>query len=127
MIYPKARNMAKVFFEGMIDRNTGLQVPGGNAMQANDRHYYNDMVNYVEFSQVVSQNANEITFYNIGSTTAIINGLPFPPGCGIGFDGNEDEIDDTKYSLKFVPYGGTLPSFAIPGNNCYVIRKCFIK
>jgi hypothetical protein len=80
------------------------------------RRYYNDMVQYVAPDSVVS-NCAEISFYNIGTSTMVINGVPFLPFAGIAFDGKAGETDTTKYKLGFSGAGD---------NIAFVIRKVYV-
>jgi hypothetical protein len=85
--------------------------------KANYVCYYNDMVLYSKPSQIQARCA-EITFYNKGTTTMIVNGIPFLPGTGIAFDGREGELDVTKYLLTFTGAGQ---------NGAFVIQKMYTK
>ena len=77
--------------------------------------YYNDMVQYTKPTQIISECA-EITFYNQGVTTMIINGITFAPLTGIAFDGKDGELDTTRYNLNFTGAGQ---------NQCFVVRKVY--
>ncbi len=83
--------------------------------KANYICYYNDMVLLSKPQQVESMCA-EITFYNKGVSTMVVNEIPFPPGTGIAFDGKDGQLDTTKYNLRFIGSGQ---------NGAFVIRKCY--
>jgi hypothetical protein len=110
--------MNNVFFEGVatpidLKKLAKELAPGGID---GDRKYYNDMVLYTTPDNIES-NCVEISFYNIGGTTMIINGIPFQPLAGIAFDGKQNEMDTTKYRLSFSGAGN---------NNVFVIRKVYV-
>lgn len=116
--------MSKVFYEGLLDRSsipTGNQAGGQNTyfnsagQEIPLQKYYNDMVQYIAPEQVVSECA-EITFFNTGTSNMIVNGILFAPNTGISFDGNQGEIDVTKYNLGFSGAGQ---------NTAFVVRKVY--
>ncbi len=75
--------------------------------------YIIDMVVYVEPAQITSQCA-AITFVNDGTATMTILGRSFAPGEGMAINGNDWELDTTKYTLNFTGAGTRV---------CTVIRK----
>ena len=85
--------------------------------------FYNDMQLWGEATQIVCSKIElvaEITFYNKGTSTMVVNNIPFLPGTGIAFDGKHGmtkERDRTKYSITFTGAGI---------NSAFVIRKCYI-
>lgn len=114
----------KQFFEGLIDTTTNKTEPTESRnflkglfsfLLSQDKEYYNDMVQY-QAPDFVTANCAEITFYNIGTSTMTVNGVPFSPGTGIAFDGKKNETDKTKYTINFSGAGVNL---------CFVIRKVY--
>jgi hypothetical protein len=110
--------MKAVFFEGHATKVDVTELANFLAENgtSGDRKYYNDMVLYTENDSVVS-NCAEISFYNIGGNTMLINGVPFSPFAGIAFDGKANEMDTTKYRLSFSGAGMS---------NAFVIRKVYV-
>lgn len=78
---------------------------------------YNINISSQVQSTPVASNCAEIAFINFGATTVVINnGLPLAPGASVSFNGNQNELDTTIYTLTFPPTGN---------NNCVVIRKYY--
>lgn len=66
----------------------------------------------VNSNKQVQSNCNSIIFYNIGSTTVIIDQLVLPQGCSWTIDGNKDEINISFYNVSFLNDGAN-PSLCI--------------
>jgi len=61
---------------------------------------------------IIASNCNSITFLNIGTATAYIEGVPIISGSSITIDGNECEYSETYYSLTFdTTIAGTTQNF----------------
>jgi hypothetical protein len=71
---------------------------------------------YTETQLDVDSFCNDIIFYNQASGTIYVNGFPVAVGANYAINGNNDEINVTKYKLSFA--GGT--------GSVYVTRKKFI-
>ena len=70
---------------------------------------------------IISSFCNSITFLNIGTATAYIEGVPIISGTSITIDGNECEYSETYYSLTFdTTIAGTTQNFV-------AIKKTYIK
>jgi hypothetical protein len=59
----------------------------------------------------------EITFYNAGTSVAMIQNLPLLPSVQLSIGGNSNEIDVTAYNISFQPGGN---------NALYVIVKNYV-
>jgi hypothetical protein len=90
-------------------------------------HYYNTTVIYDQNDSIDSKGA-EISFLNYGDgpdpatgifTGATVNllGYMLKPGFGVSYDGNENELDVTKYKFYFVGAGT---------QNLVVVQKNFV-
>lgn len=77
--------------------------------------YIIDMVFYTDPDQITS-NCASITFINDGTATMTILGRSFAAGEGMAINGNDWELDTTKYPLNFSGAGTRL---------CTVIRKTY--
>ena len=64
----------------------------------------------------IRADCNSITFINSGTANIQINGVNLIPGAQLVSQGNEGEINETRYRLSFSP-GGT--------EICKVIRKIY--
>lgn len=49
----------------------------------------------------IESNCNSITFQNIGTGTVTVNGFPIAAGLGLEIEGNENEINVTKFKVVF--------------------------
>ncbi len=85
--------------------------------------YYNTSDQYENNDWVTGQCA-EISFLNLGDQAVppsgadvTILGFILHPGFGISFDGNECELDTTKYQIIFSGAGI---------RNCLVVRKNYV-
>jgi hypothetical protein len=58
--------------------------------------------------QEVRSECNAITVVNIGTTTAILDGLEIAPGAQYVSTGNENEINMTRYRLSFTGAGNDI-------------------
>lgn len=116
-----------IFYEGVL--KTAIQAAQGGTTPpaltvSPDRQYYNTMVNIMETGTWVDSECAEIAFLNVGDgnfpnpvgANAVILGFVIKPGFGISFDGNENEIDMTKYQVNFQGGGA---------QNCWVFRKMY--
>lgn len=61
--------------------------------------------------------SNAITFINNGLASVTINNIPLAVGASLAIEGNENEVDVTRYSLDF----GTSTN-----GNVLVIQKMFV-
>lgn len=118
--------MGKQFYEGIIQ---AVQNPDGSLNAAPvltvspDREYYNTFVS-IDRNDWVTSGCAEIAFLNVGDgnfptpvgQSVTILGFTIKPGFGVSFDGNQNEIDMTKYQLTFSGTGV---------KNCWVFRKMF--
>lgn len=68
------------------------------------RNFKEDFQLYNIPSEVRSE-CNSITILNIGTATAIINGIQILPGDQYVSLGNEDEVNMTRYRLSFTGAG----------------------
>ena len=66
--------------------------------------------------QEVRSDCNSITVINIGTATAVFNGVEILPGDQYVSNGNEDELNVTRYRLSFTGAGT---------EQCMVIRKIY--
>lgn len=122
--------MQKIFYEGVIDA-AAVAAANANGGQPNalltvspDRRYVNTFIAVSQSGQYVDSNCAEIAFLNVGDgnfpnpagASVSILGFVIKPGFGVSFDGNEYEVDMTKYQLIFS--GGGI-------QNCWVFRKMF--
>lgn len=64
----------------------------------------------------VKSDCNQLTVINIGTATAVLNGIEIAPGDQYVSTGNENEVNVTRYRLSFTG-GGT--------EQCMVIRKIY--
>ena len=70
---------------------------------------------------IIPSNCNSITFLNIGTATAFIEGTPIISGSSIAIQGNACEYTDTYFSLTFdTTVAGLTQNFV-------VIKKSFVK
>jgi hypothetical protein len=58
--------------------------------------------------QEVRSECNSLTVINIGTTTAILDGLEIVPGAQYVSPGNENEINMTRYRLSFTGAGNDI-------------------
>jgi hypothetical protein len=58
--------------------------------------------------QEVRSECNALTVINIGTTTAILDGLEIVPGAQYVSPGNENEINMTRYRLSFAGAGNDI-------------------
>jgi hypothetical protein len=115
--------MKQQFYEGIIEQ-TNVPVASGNTSIVALVQYYNTIVQIDKNNTWVDSDCAEIAFLNIGDgnfptpagATVMILGFPVKPGFGISFDGENQEIDKTKYLLTFVGAGV---------KNCAVFRKMY--
>lgn len=91
-----------------------------------DLHYqkYWNTVDQFEANNWVDSNCAEISFLNVGDgaspptgANVTVLGYVLKPGFGVSFDGNDGEIDVTKYFLTFTGAGA---------RNCQVFRKMYV-
>jgi len=80
------------------------------------RNFQEDLQLY-NIPNEVKSDCNSITIVNIGTATAIINGLEILPNAQYISLGNEGEINKTRYRLSFSGAGT---------EKVLVIRKVFI-
>jgi|SRR5579859_2262377 hypothetical protein len=118
----------KIFYEGLIEQATlssssTTGTPNAVLTVAPDRQYYNTFVT-IDANNWVDSECAEIAFLNVGDgnfptptgQNVTILGFTIKPGFGISFDGNENEIDMTKYQISFTGTGV---------KNCWVFRKMY--
>jgi hypothetical protein len=80
------------------------------------------MINYYEKFELVNTpqeiiaDCNSLTIVNIGTATAIINGLEIAPAAQYYAPGNETEFNSTRYRLSFTGVGS---------NQVLLIRKIY--
>ena len=80
------------------------------------------MINYFEKFELINtpqeviSDCNSLTVVNIGTATAIINGLEIGPASQYYAPGNENEFNSTRYRLSFSGVGS---------NQVLVIRKIY--
>ena len=77
--------------------------------------YYNTITQFDKNAWVES-NCAEIAFLNIGTSNFSVLGFVVNPGFGISFDGQENQLDVTKYQIIFDNTGV---------NNAAVFRKMY--
>jgi hypothetical protein len=69
------------------------------------------MINYYEKFEIVNtpqeiiSDCNSLTVVNIGTATAILNGLEVAPAAQYYSPGNETEFNTTRYRLSFTGVG----------------------
>jgi hypothetical protein len=69
------------------------------------------MINYYEKFEIVNtpqeiiSDCNSLTVVNIGTATAILNGLEVAPNAQYYSPGNETEFNTTRYRLSFTGAG----------------------
>jgi len=69
------------------------------------------MINYFEKFEIVNtpqeiiSDCNSLTVVNIGTATAILNGLEVAPNAQYISTGNETEFNTTRYRLSFTGVG----------------------
>jgi hypothetical protein len=114
------------FYEGLV--NPGQLQPGSGTTKPvpvvlPQIKYYNTITQYDRNSWIDGFCA-EIAFLNIGDgatpptgQNVTILGFTIKPGFGISFDGNEAELDVTKYQIVFSGTGVA---------NCSVFRKMYV-
>ena len=78
--------------------------------------FYEDFILYNQPSEIKSD-CNSLTVVNTGTTTAILNGLEILPGGQYISQGNESELNTTRYRVSFSGVGT---------EQVYVIRKIYI-
>lgn len=80
------------------------------------------IIKYSEVFQLYNQpsevrsDCNQLTVVNIGTATAILNGIEILPGDQYISNGNENEVNVTRYRLSFSGAGT---------EQCMVIRKIY--
>lgn len=86
-------------------------------MEKSRQHYYNTVVIY-DSNDTVDTKSAEISFLNIGDgatpptgADVVLLGYTLKPGFGVSFDGNQDELDVTRYKFYFV--GAGVQAFAV--------------
>lgn len=91
----------------ILDRlDTMITLLGGPRKEATGQRYYNTISTVEEPGYLKIDDTAETTFYNMGtSNVSLLGGLVLTPGQGIGFSGNEGEIDTTKYTYTFTGAG----------------------
>lgn len=91
-----------------------------------DLHYqkYVNTVTQFENNNWVTGQCAEISFLNVGDgasppagANVTILGYVLKPGFGVSFDGNDGELDTTKYFITFTGAGV---------RNCQVFRKNYV-
>lgn len=80
------------------------------------KNYKTEMQTYTELETDVDSFCNDILFFNSTATTIYVNGFPVATGGTLVINGNEGEINTTKYKLSF--NGGT--------GSVFVIRKKYL-
>jgi len=80
------------------------------------KNYKTEMQTYTELETDVDSFCNDILFYNSAATTVYVNGFPVATGGTLVINGNEGEVNTTKYKLSF--NGGT--------GSVFVIRKKYL-
>lgn len=80
------------------------------------KNYKTEMQTYTELETDVDSFCNDILFFNSTATTIYVNGFPVATGATLVINGNEGEINTTKYKLSF--NGGT--------GSVFVIRKKYL-
>lgn len=95
-----------------IIANTGGVAPAGKKRI----RYYNTatIVTANGFLQVAD--TADTTFFNNGTSTAIVLGIPLAPQTGIAFPCNENEQDVTKYTYTFSGAGS---------NELFIFQKLY--
>lgn len=82
----------------------------------------NRLINFREQFELVNQpkeiiaNCNSINIINIGTATAVVNGVEIAAGDQYYVQGNENEFNESRYLLSFTGVGT---------NAVYVIRKIY--
>ena len=56
-------------------------------------------------TQIVKSDCNSLTIVNIGTATAVLNGLEIAAGSQYVILGNENELNVTRYNLSFTGVG----------------------
>ena len=60
----------------------------------------------VNTTKEIRSNCNTINIINIGTATAVVNGIDVVPGAQYYVQGNENEFNETRYRISFSG-GGT--------------------
>lgn len=72
---------------------------------------------YYDVPAWVPSGCAEITFYNAGTSVAMVQNLPLLPAVQLSINGNSNEVDMTNYNISFQPGGN---------NALYVIIKNYV-
>lgn len=80
------------------------------------RNYKTELQTYTETDLDIDSFCNDILFYNTAAATVYVNGFPIAAGATLAINGNEGEINTTKYKLSF--NGGT--------GSVIVLRKKYV-
>lgn len=78
---------------------------------------YTTEARYFYQNTVVPSNCNSITFLNLGTNVATVDGIPLSTNQSIAFTGNENEINIREYNISFSGAGT---------NSLAAIRKIYI-
>lgn len=79
--------------------------------------FYTYTNNYTT-GQTIQSKCNAITFYNSGTNTMVVDGIPFAPQTSIVFQGNVGEYTEQNFNLSFIDIGGV--------NQATVYRKQYV-
>lgn len=78
---------------------------------------YTTEARYFYQNTVVPSNCNSITFLNLGTNVATVDGIPLSTNQSIAFTGNEGEINIRDYNISFSGAGT---------NSLVAIRKIYV-
>lgn len=78
--------------------------------------YTTEFLQVTEEKNIVAE-SNSITFLNMGTSAATVNGLTLQQNQSISIQGNINEKDKTAYYITFAPTGA---------KQLFVIRKIYI-
>ena len=68
-------------------------------------HKFIEEVNLINQTVEIRSECNSLTFINIGTANAVINGVTIAPGEQYYVQGNENEINQTRYTISFSGVG----------------------
>jgi hypothetical protein len=70
--------------------------------------YYNTITQVETPGTLAIKEAAETTFYNNGTSNFVVNNCVLAPGQGLAFEGNDNEVDTTRYTYSFQGAGNNI-------------------